>query len=60
MLKLELKVRRASTAELVRECAQRDRKFSHRKQRLEGERQANKVALDAAMAILEYHDSLRC
>lgn len=60
MLKLDLKVRRASTAELVRECAQRERGFSHRERRLERERQANQAALAAAMAILQHHDSLRC
>lgn len=60
MLKLDLEVRRVSTAELVRECVQRERKFSHRKRRLERERQANQEALDAAMALLEYHESLRC
>ena len=59
-LKMDLQLRRASTAELVHECLQRERHRTPRERRLERERQENMQALQAAMAMLHHHEELRC
>ena len=63
-LKMDLQLRRASTAELVHECLRREHSRTPRERRLEREQQENMQALQAAMAMLqhqeEHQEELQC